>query len=69
MLNSNQASHVVSSVVTPVALEGHKVPALNQFGGASAAYSLRRLKSMQDGARVVEVRRASDDTERSVYGC
>ena len=65
MLIGNQASHVVSSVVTPVALEGHKIPALNQFGGAAAAYSLRRLKSWGDGARVVDVRRSTDDAERS----
>ena len=65
MLIGNQASHVVSAVVTPVALEGHKIPALNQFGGAAAAYSLRRLKSWGDGARVVDVRRSSDDTTKS----
>jgi hypothetical protein len=64
MLESNQVQPVVSSVVTPVALEGYKIPLLNQFEGASAAYSLRRLKSWSDGENVVEVRRASDDTTR-----
>jgi hypothetical protein len=64
MTGSNQVSNVVSSVVTPVALSGVKTPLLNQFEGAAAAYSLRRLKSWDDGSRVVRVRRESDNTER-----
>jgi hypothetical protein len=64
MTGSNQVSNVVSSVVTPVALSGVKTPLLNQFEGAAAAYSLRRLKSWDDGSRVVRVRRDSDNTER-----
>jgi len=50
--------------VTPVALEGFKTPLLNEYGGAAAAYSLRRLKSWDDGKRVVRVRRASDNSEK-----
>jgi len=62
MLESNQVQPVISSVVTPVALEGFKTPLLNKYPGAAAAYSLRRLKSWDDGKRVVEVRRSSDST-------
>jgi len=62
MLESNQVQPVISSVVTPVALEGFKTPLLNKYTGAAAAYSLRRLKSWDDGKRVVEVRRSSDST-------
>lgn len=62
MLDSNQVQPVISSVVTPVALEGFKTPLLNKYPGAAAAYSLRRLKSWDDGKRVVEVRRSSDST-------
>jgi len=50
--------------VTPVALEGFKTPLLNEYPGAAAAYSLRRLKSWDDGKRVVRVRRASDNSEK-----
>ena len=64
MLDSNQVQPVISSVVTPVALEGFKTPLLNEYPGASAAYSLRRLKSWDDGKRVVQVRRASDNEHR-----
>ena len=64
MLDSNQVQPVISSVVTPVALEGFKTPLLNEYPGASAAYSLRRLKSWDDGGRVVRVRRASDNSEK-----
>ena len=62
MLDSNQVQPVISSVVTPVALEGFKTPLLNKYPGAAAAYSLRCLKSWDDGKRVVEVRRSSDST-------
>ena len=68
MLDSNQVQPVISSVVTPVALEGFKTPLLNKYPGAAAAYSLRRLKSWDDGKRVVEVRRDVDgggDTHKS----
>ena len=50
--------------MTPVALEGFKTPLLNEYPGAAAAYSLRRLKSWDDGKRVVRVRRASDNSEK-----
>ena len=64
MVGSNQVSNVASSVVTPVALSGFKTPLLNEFEGASAAYSLRRLKSWEDGSKVVRVRRATDNEEK-----
>ena len=63
MLESNQVQPVISSVVTPVALEGFEYPfLLNKYPGAAAAYSLRALSSGWLAGDVVEVRRSSDST-------